>query len=163
MIMQAPADEDALIAAATASPSVKADATEPVRRGRPKKGTASAQGEAKPAKTPKPAKSGRKLPHVQRSAGSSTDDTEAVHSATSSLPDHTEKAASDGSVDVSLTAGSGRDERANSAVQMDGETGAVQFDWSAIERTAAEPGPNQLMAKLLIAARSEGANSRWPF
>ena len=38
----------------------------------------------------------------------------------------------------------------------------VQFDWPAIERTAAEDGPNQGMAKLLVAARAEGANSRWP-
>ena len=39
----------------------------------------------------------------------------------------------------------------------------VRFDWAAIERTAAQDGPNQAMAKLLIAARSEGAQSRWPF
>jgi len=38
----------------------------------------------------------------------------------------------------------------------------VRFDWSAIERTAAQEGPNQGMAKLLVAARAEGANSRWP-
>jgi len=38
----------------------------------------------------------------------------------------------------------------------------VRFDWPAIERTASQDGPNQGMAKLLIAARAEGANSRWP-
>ncbi len=41
-------------------------------------------------------------------------------------------------------------------------TDTVQFDWAAIERTAAQDGPNQGMAKLLVAARAEGANSRWP-
>ncbi len=40
--------------------------------------------------------------------------------------------------------------------------GTVRFDWPAIERTAAQEGPNQGMAKLLVAARAEGANSRWP-
>ncbi len=38
----------------------------------------------------------------------------------------------------------------------------VRFDWPEIERTAAQEGPNQGMAKLLVAARAEGANSRWP-
>ena len=38
----------------------------------------------------------------------------------------------------------------------------VRFEWAAIEQTAAQDGPNQAMAKLLVAARAEGANSRWP-
>jgi hypothetical protein len=38
----------------------------------------------------------------------------------------------------------------------------VSFDWPAIERTAAQDCPNRAMAKLLVAARAEGANSRWP-
>ena len=38
----------------------------------------------------------------------------------------------------------------------------VRFDWAEIERTASQAGPNQVMAKLLVAARAEGANSRWP-
>ncbi len=37
----------------------------------------------------------------------------------------------------------------------------VTFDWPPIERTAAQDGPNQAMAKLLVVARAEGANSRW--
>ncbi len=49
-----------------------------------------------------------------------------------------------------------------SAAHWDRATDTVQFDWPEIERTAAEHGPNQGMAKLLIAARAEGANSRWP-
>ncbi len=48
------------------------------------------------------------------------------------------------------------------AAHWDRATDTVQFDWPAIERTAAEDGPNQGMAKLLIAARAEGADSRWP-
>jgi len=49
------------------------------------------------------------------------------------------------------------------AAHWDRATDTVQFDWPEIERTAAQPGPNQGMAKLLVAARAEGANSRWPF
>ncbi len=48
------------------------------------------------------------------------------------------------------------------AAHWDQATGAVRFDWAEIEQTASKPGPNQVMAKLLIAARAEGANSRWP-
>ncbi len=49
------------------------------------------------------------------------------------------------------------------AAQWDRATDAVQFDWPEIERTASQRGPNQAMAKLLVAARAEGAQSRWPF
>ncbi len=48
------------------------------------------------------------------------------------------------------------------AARWDQATDTVQFDWPEIERTAAQGGPNQVMAKLLVAARAEGANSRWP-
>jgi len=48
------------------------------------------------------------------------------------------------------------------AAHWDRATDTVQFDWAEIERTAAEDGPNQGIAKLLVAARAEGANSRWP-
>ena len=58
--------------------------------------------------------------------------------------------------------GLGTAARAKPAAHWDRVTGAVQFDWSEIERTASQDGPNQIMAKLLIAARAEGANSRWP-
>jgi hypothetical protein len=50
-----------------------------------------------------------------------------------------------------------------SAAQWDPAADTVQFDWPEIEQTASRPGPNQVMAKLLVAARAEGANSRWPF
>jgi len=50
-----------------------------------------------------------------------------------------------------------------SAAQWDQAADTVQFDWPEIEQTASQPGPNQVMAKLLVAARAEGANSRWPF
>ena len=49
------------------------------------------------------------------------------------------------------------------AAQWHAETGTVTFDWPAIEQVAAAEGPNQPMAKLLLAARTEGATSRWPF
>ena len=48
------------------------------------------------------------------------------------------------------------------AAQWDRTTDTVRFDWAEIERTASQDGPNQVMAKLLVAARAEGANSRWP-
>ena len=51
---------------------------------------------------------------------------------------------------------------AKPAAHWDRATNAVQFDWPAIEQIAAHEGANQGMAKLLIAARAEGANSRWP-
>jgi len=48
------------------------------------------------------------------------------------------------------------------AASWDRASDTVSFDWPAVERTAAQEGPNQAMAKLLIAARAEGAQSRWP-
>ena len=53
-------------------------------------------------------------------------------------------------------------DQAKPAARWDRAADTVQFDWPAIERTAAQDGPNQVMAKLLVAARAEGANSRWP-
>ncbi len=49
------------------------------------------------------------------------------------------------------------------AAQWDPAADTVRFDWAEIEQTASRPGPNQVMAKLLVAARAEGAGSRWPF
>ena len=49
------------------------------------------------------------------------------------------------------------------AARWDRATNVVEFDWPTIERVAAQDGPNQAMAKLLLAARAEGASSRWPF
>jgi len=51
---------------------------------------------------------------------------------------------------------------ARPAAQWDRATDTVEFDWPEIERTASQDGPNQVMAKLLVAALAEGANSRWP-
>jgi len=48
------------------------------------------------------------------------------------------------------------------AAWWDKATDTVRFDWPEIERTASQPGPHQGLAKLLVAARVEGANSRWP-
>jgi hypothetical protein len=51
---------------------------------------------------------------------------------------------------------------AQPAAHWDRAADTVRFDWVEIERTASQDGPNQVMAKLLVAARAEGANSRWP-
>ncbi len=51
---------------------------------------------------------------------------------------------------------------AQPAAQWDRATDTVRFDWAEIEHTASQDGPNQVMAKLLVAARAEGASSRWP-
>jgi len=52
---------------------------------------------------------------------------------------------------------------AKPAAHWDCTTDRVQFDWPAIEPAATRDGPNRGMAKLLVAARAEGAQSRWPF
>ena len=52
---------------------------------------------------------------------------------------------------------------AEPAARWDRTTDRVRFDWLVIERTAARGGPNQAIAKLLVAARAEDAQSRWPF
>lgn len=49
------------------------------------------------------------------------------------------------------------------AARWHADTNTATFDWSNIEHVAATDGPNQAIAKLLLAARAEGANSRWPF
>ena len=54
-------------------------------------------------------------------------------------------------------------EASSAAARWNADTGAAWFDWPVIEAVAATTGPNQAMAKLLLAARAEGANSRWPF
>jgi hypothetical protein len=51
---------------------------------------------------------------------------------------------------------------ATPAARWDRASDTVRFDWPAIERTAAQHGPNEAMARLLLAARAEGAHSRWP-
>ena len=51
---------------------------------------------------------------------------------------------------------------AQPVAHWDQATDTVRFDWAEIERTASHDGPNQVMAKLLVAARAEGGNSRWP-
>ena len=64
--------------------------------------------------------------------------------------------------DASSAVSQGGSEQAKSAARWDRAADTVQFDWPEIERTALQDGPNQVMAKLLVAARAEGANSRWP-
>ena len=72
-------------------------------------------------------------------------------------------ASSDAGVDNAPPASSQNgSEQPKPAARWDRAADAVQFDWPEIEQTAAQDGPNQVMAKLLVAARAEGANSRWP-
>ena len=72
-------------------------------------------------------------------------------------------ASGDAAMDDAMPASSqGGSEQARPAARWDRAADTVQFDWPAIERTAAQDGPNQAMAKLLVAARAEGAHSRWP-
>ena len=58
--------------------------------------------------------------------------------------------------------GPGGSEPLQPAAWWDRASDQVRFDWPAIEHTASQEGPNQAMAKLLVAARAEGAHSRWP-
>ena len=58
--------------------------------------------------------------------------------------------------------GQGGSETLPPAAWWDRASDQVRFDWPAIGRTASQEGPNQAMAKLLVAARAEGAHSRWP-
>lgn len=69
----------------------------------------------------------------------------------------------DDRADAEAEAQSGVSAIVGSAVHWDLPTDTATFDWLAIEQVAAAQGPNQGMAKLLLAARAEGANSRWPF
>lgn len=63
---------------------------------------------------------------------------------------------------VSSATGPGAIARAAPAARWDRTTDAAEFNWFEIERVAAHDGPNQAMAKLLVAARAEGASSHWP-
>ena len=53
-------------------------------------------------------------------------------------------------------------QHAGPAAHWDRAADVVWFDWPQIERTASQDGLNQVIAKVLVAARAEGANSRWP-
>lgn len=70
---------------------------------------------------------------------------------------------SDGQPAASLKDSAAEPPAQQAAARWDADTGMAVFDWPSIEQVAAAGGPNQAMAKLLLAARAEGANSRWPF
>ena len=63
---------------------------------------------------------------------------------------------------IAPASGQGGSEPLPPAAWWDRASDRVRFDWPAIERTASQEGPQQAMAKLLVAARAEGAHSRWP-
>lgn len=133
--------------ATAAEPELPALDTAPARRGRPRK-------------TPQAAP-------LSTSTDSSDAAMEVAHADTvngSEMPssdDH--ENAAEGEPAVETTFAPVDATASKPAAQWDHATDTAQFDWSEIERTASQQGPNQVMAKLLIAARAEGANSRWPF
>lgn len=115
----------------------------PARRGRPRK---------TPQAAPSPA-----------SVDSSDAAMEVAHADTANGSDMPVPAAHDVPAAADAPAAPDTPAASKRAAQWDHATDTAQFDWPEIERTASQQGPNQVMAKLLIAARAEGANSRWPF
>lgn len=69
----------------------------------------------------------------------------------------------EGQPEVSVDTAAAPQPMQQAAARWDADIGTATFDWPSIEQVAAADGPNQAMAKLLLAARAEGANSRWPF
>ena len=169
--------------AATASTPVGTDdqperdmTSKPVRRGRPPKAAAAAAENAPATKTQVPRR-GRKPKQTlaesqQLGASASLDQADqgapitAPGDATAHGIASSDRAAADlpiaeasSSAPVLERAGPGS---TAAAARWDRTTDMASFDWPAIERVAAQDGPNQAMAKLLLAARAEGANARWP-
>jgi hypothetical protein len=109
---------------------------------------------------PNPTRRGRKPKQSDLQAIGSTDQIEGVAGSDAGRPD------ADPGAPVVDAAPPAPEAKAASpakpAAQWDRASDRVHFDWPEIERTAAQDGPNQGMAKLLIAARAEGADSRWP-
>ena len=106
-----------------------------------------------PAATPQPLPAMDDTPHAEPTGQQEQAHEPATPQTTPDLP------ASD-----AASPGPGQDAAAAAqpAAHWDRATDTVRFEWAAIEQTAAQDGPNQAMAKLLVAARAEGANSRWP-
>ncbi len=124
---------------------------------------------AKPGKNKTPAQSrlGRKAKapaEVEAPAASLLeDDTEAVEAPVFAESPVPAGQAAEHDEPVPPSPGSQSSAEAEPAAHWDRATDAVRFNWPDIERTASQEGPNQAMAKLLVAARTEGATSRWPF
>ena len=164
--------DDAAGGTADADGSIAEPVTAPVRkRPGPKPKQRAGGAEAAPLRKSAKAKSGREAPapdadpEPMRAAGDKPNadvagQQEQIGGQGSATPQATpdpaaSDAASSGSSQNTATS-------AQPAAQWDRTTDTAQFDWAEIERTASQDGPNQVMAKLLVAARAEGANSRWP-
>jgi len=76
------------------------------------------------------------------------------------MPDDTSR--SGGSDAASAASSQDVEPSSQPAAHWDRATDTVRFRWLEIERVAVQAGPNQVMAKLLVAARAEGVSSRWP-
>ena len=145
----------------------------PGRRGPGRKPKQAAGAEAAPSTQDSVAEQRDQMPG-QPEAGASLNLTEADAPAAAAVP-QAETAADSGPIQPDRDPVSPASEAAQSgpeteapvpatpAAQWDRVTDKVEFDWPVIEQVAAQGGPNQGMAKLLVAARAEGASSRWPF
>ena len=136
-----------------AEPELPALDTAPARRGRPRK---------TPQVTPLPI-SAAPLPTPADSSDATMDVAHADTMNGSEMPASNAQHAAEGEPDTETTSALADATASKPAAQWDHAKDTAHFDWSEIERTASQQGPNQVMAKLLIAARAEGANSRWPF
>ena len=152
-----------------------------------KTGPAKTPGRRGPSRKPKQAASAEAAPAVPDSAAASQGqasrqpEAEAIpdligdDASTAAVASQAEAAADSDPVEPDLGLGRAADKAAQPfpeagafvpakpAAHWDRTTDRVQFDWATIERAAAQDGANQGMAKLLVAARAEGAQSRWTF
>ncbi len=170
----------AALSFASPSASVGSPATGSAEADVPRAGPTKAPGRRGPGRKPKQAAGAKTAPSMQGQAsrqpeaeaspGLIEDDTQ-----TAAAASQAEASADSDPIQLDVDPGRSADEAAQPsreagvsvpaepAAHWDRTTDRVQFDWPAIERAAAQGGVNQGMAKLLVAARAEGAQSRWPF
>ena len=159
--------------------SLSGPATDGAGSDGPKVGPTKAPGRRGPGRKPKQAAGAETAPAVLNDAAQpeagAIPNLIGDDAPTAAAVPQTEAAADSGPAQPGVDPGNSADEAAQSfseadafvsakpAAQWDRTTDRVQFDWPVIERAAAQDGPNKGMAKLLVAARAEGARSRWPF
>ena len=157
------ADADGSIADPIAAPARKRPGPKPKQRaGAAEAAPLQEDAEVKPGRkaripdaTPKPMPAADDTPHAE-TAGRQEQAHGRVPATLETTPNlATSDAASTGSSRSVATP-------AQPAAHWDRTADTVRFEWAAIEQMATQDGPNQAMAKLLVAARAEGANSRWP-
>ena len=101
-------------------------------------------------------------PEAEASPGLTGDDGPTAAAASDPVQPDLDPGTSDNEAPQSFSE-AGASVSAKPAAHWDRTTDRVRFDWPVIEQAVAQDGPNQGMAKLLAAARAEGAQSRWPF